>query len=227
MPDFTVLDCPQHLDDGTANPAWIAARLGRVTGSCANDMLSQERVAGKGMRTKLKRRLAMERLTGQPFGKDYQSGAMKQGLDREPEARLAYERKENLLVMTCGFVSHNTWLAGCSPDGVIGDFEGALSIKCPEHAQHIDYLRGGLDAIDTEYRRQIAHEQLIAGFKWHDFVSFHPEVPKWMRLVVIRVKRNEVELKKHEDSLVAFLAELDAEYQALKTMAEGFAGAVA
>lgn len=217
--NFTVIDCAQHLENGAANPEWIAARLGRVTGSCANDMLAEERKAGKGMRSKLKRRLAMERLTGKPFGKDYQSGAMRQGLDREPEARLAYERAKNVLVHSTGFLSHNVWLAGCSPDGIVGDFEGGLSIKCPEQVQHLEYLRTG--EIDTEYQRQIAHEQLTGGFLWHDFVSYNPEMAiDRMRLVIIRVTRNDVELKKHEQSLVAFLEELQAEYLFLRKYAE-------
>lgn len=220
---FTVIDCAQHLEDGTANPEWIAARLGRVTGSCASDMLAVERSAGKGMRSKLKRRLAMERLTGQPFGKDFQSRAMEQGLRREPDARMAYERATNTLVMSCGFVSHTTMLSGCSPDGVVNDFEGLLSIKCPEPAQHLEYLRIGME--DTDYQRQIVHEQFNTGALWHDFVSWCPEpcIPERMRLVVIRFKRNDIEIKQHADALSAFLIELEAEYLSLKLFAEGMA----
>lgn len=223
--DFSIIDVPQHLAGGGANPEWLAARLGRVTGSCATDMLSVERSAGKGMRSKLKRRLAMERLTGKPFGKDYQSDAMKIGLEREPEARLAYERAKNVLVHSTGFLSHNIWHAGCSPDGIVGDFEGSLSIKCPEQIQHLEYLRTG--EIDTEYKRQIAHEQLLGGFLWHDFVSYNPEMEiERMRLVIIRVPRNDVELHKHRDSLIAFLEEVEAEYLAIKLIRDGI-GAVA
>lgn len=219
---FTVIDCPQHLEDGiTANPDWLAARLGRVTGTGANDMLAQERVAGKGGRTKLKRRLAMERLTGQPFGKTFANDSMVQGLQREPEARIAYERAKNVIVMTCGFVAHNTWLAGCSPDGYIGDFEGGISIKCPEQFQHLDWLRGG--DVDLDYRRQMTHEMLICGFQWIDFVSFNPDMPERMRLFVKRFERNDIELKKHQDALESFLQEVEAEYLSLKLYAEGMA----
>lgn len=224
MRAFTILDCDQHLEDGTANPEWIAARLGRVTGSTANDMLSVERSAGKGIRSKLKRRLAMERLIGKPLGKDVQTAVMAQGLRREPDARIAYERRTNTVVMSCGFVAHNTMLAGCSPDGYINDFEGLISIKCPEQAQHLEYLRVGMD--DTEYLRQIRMEQLITGAKWTDFVSFNPEMSERIRLVVIRIPRNDIEIKKHEDALAAFLVELETEYLALKTIVEGI-GAVA
>lgn len=221
---FTVLDCDQHLEDGTANPDWIAARLGLVTGSNASDMLAAERVAGKGMRSKLKRRLAYERLTGQPFGKDVQTAAMAQGLRREPEARIAYERLTNTVVMSCGFVAHNVYRAGCSPDGYINDFEGLVSIKCPEQAQHLEYLRVGVT--DAEYLRQMDHEKLITGALWHDFVSFNPEMTEKMRLVVIRIGRNDIDLKKHEDALIAFQLDLDTEYLALKTIVDGI-GAVA
>lgn len=223
MRSFTIIDCAQHLEDGTANPEWLKARLGRVTGSTAGDMLSAERVAGKGVRSKLKRKLAMERLTGVGFGKDFQSKAMEQGLQREPEARIAYERATGKLVNSCGFLAHSTLMVGCSPDGYVGDFEGLLSIKCPEPAQHVEYLRIGME--DTDYKRQIVHEQAISGARWHDFVSWCPEpcIPEPMQLVVIRFSRNDVEIKKHQDALDAFLVEVEAEYLSMKLYVEGMA----
>lgn len=220
---FTLIDVPQHLDDGiTANPEWLAARIARVTGSTANDMLAE----GKGVsRRNLKMRLVAEHLTGRvQDGKDFQSRAMEQGLKREPEAIVAYECREKVAVNRVGFVSHCELFAGCSPDGYVGDFDGLVSVKCPELPQHIDWIRGG--GIDLKYMRQIRHEQFITGALWTDFVTYNPEIGEKLALHVIRVPRNEDEIGKHEAALRAFLKEVEAEYLSLKVMAEGL-GAVA
>ncbi len=64
MRAFTVLDFKQHLEDGSANPEWVAARLGRITGTGANAMLSKPKVVGEGMRANLTIQLALEQFTG-------------------------------------------------------------------------------------------------------------------------------------------------------------------
>lgn len=222
--NFTVIDCAQHLDDNvTPNPEWLAARIARVTGSAANDMLAE----GKGLsRRNLKMRLVAEHMTGKAYEKDFQSRSMEQGLKREPDARLAYERRHNVLVQTVGFISHNELFAGCSPDGYIGNFEGLVSIKCPELPQHLEWLRGGVKSIDLRYRRQIEHELFVTGALWTDFVSYNPEIGEKLDLVVIRVERDDVAIAKHEAALRAFLAEVEAEYLSLKIIRDGM-GAVA
>ena len=218
MRNFTVIDCPQHLEDGiTANPEWLAARVARVTGSSADAMLAK----GQGVsRRNLKIRLVAEHLTGKSHGKDFQSDAMEQGLKREPEAIFAYERARNVVVNRCGFVAHTELFAGCSPDGYVGDFGGLVSVKCPELPQHLDWLRGG--KIDLKYLRQITHELFVTGAAWADFVSYNNELgDNKLALFVKRIERNADEMEAHEKELRAFLAEVEAEYLSLKLMRDG------
>lgn len=219
MRNFIVLDFPQHLDDGTANPAWLTARLGRITGTGANGMLSKPKVVGEGMRANLTIQLALERVTGKQCGKDFQSDAMEDGLHLEPEGRFAYERKTGQIVMQCGFVSHTTLMAGASLDGYVGDFEGLVSIKCPFAATHWDALKN--ETIKLAYMRQIVHEQWLTGAQWTDFVSYNPAFREQSQLKIIRVARNDAAIAQHHEAVIAFLAEVDAAHDAMRTMEEG------
>lgn len=224
MRNFTVLDFPQHLDDGTANPEWLKARLGRITGTGANAMLSKPKVVGEGMRANLTIQLALEQVTGQKCGKDFQNDVMEEALHLEPEARFAYERRTGQIVMQCGFLSHTTLMAGASIDGYVGDFEGLISIKCPFAATHWDALKN--NTIKLAYMRQILHEQWLTGAQWTDFVSYNPAFREASQLKIIRVPRNDVAIAQHHDAVVAFLAEVTAAHDAMRTMEEGI-GAVA
>lgn len=216
MRNFTVIDVPQHFENGEPNPEWLAARIARVTGSSANDFLAE----GKGVsRRNLKMKLVAEHLTGKAYDKDFSSRAMENGLKREPAAIFAYERERSVIVNRVGFLSHGELFAGCSPDGYVGDFEGLISVKCPEVPQHLDWLRGG--KIDLKYLRQIIHEQWVTGAAWHDFVSYNPEVGERLQLAVIRVPRNEKDIADHDSALRAFLKEVEAEYLSLKMFRDG------
>lgn len=68
---------------------------------------------------------------------------MQRGIDKEDEAREAYEKITGNKVSQVGFVfkDSNKWV-GCSPDGLVGD-DGLLEIKCPKTSTHISYLVDG------------------------------------------------------------------------------------
>lgn len=222
MRTFTVYDMPQHLEDGTtANPEWLAVRLGRITGSEADAMLAQGRTKGSEsvQRRDLKIRKALERMTGRVIERKRQSDAMFRGLQLESEARGVYESVQGVLLDQCGFLAHNDLMAGCSVDGYYGDFEGLVSIKCPEWSAHIATLRHG--QIDLGYMRQIVHEQWVCGAEWTDFVSYNPDFDGKLQLAVIRVPRKADAIEQHEAEVRRFLAEVDAEYDALVTMRDG------
>jgi hypothetical protein len=218
---FTVIDVAQR------SPEWFQARCGRVTGSEADAMLAQGRSKGSEsvQRKKLKYQKALERITGKTFQREFQSDAMTTGIEREPLAYAAYEAVERVLLDRAGFCAHNELQAGCSVDGYLGDFEGLVSIKCPEWHTHADSLRA--KSIELGYMRQILHEQFVTGALWTDFVSYHPDFPERLQLCVVRVFRNDEAMAQHEAELRKFLAEVQVEYDALRTMAEGLAVAVA
>ena len=195
------------------SPEWQAIRAGKICASDAADMLDFLK-GGKesAKRRDLRFKLMTERLTGLPSPSDYVNDAMQRGIDKEPEARSAYEALTGLLVDTVGFLEHDTLPAGCSPDGLV--MEGILELKCPKSATHVRYLR--TDALITEYRAQLTHALWISGAPWIDIASFDDRFPPELSLVVVRLHAKDCDLTAHEAAVRAFLDELELDIQGVR-----------
>jgi|TARA_Y100000310_G_scaffold64306_1_gene59842 hypothetical protein len=100
---------------------------------------------------------------------------------------------------------------------------GILEVKCPKSSTHLRYVRA--DVVPKEYLPQITHALWITGADWCDFVSFDDRFPPPLSLFIKRVERKDVDLEAYEKAAVAFLVEVDTEYQAVRTMAHGMKGA--
>jgi hypothetical protein len=200
--------CAQRSDE------WYSLRSGRLTGSRAADMLAQIKKGEAAARRDLRLTLVCERLTGQCQDDPYVSREMRRGIEREAFARAAYEARTGRLVQSCGFMSHETLMAGFSPDGVIGSMEGLLEVKVPKSATHLKYRRAR--GIPQEYWGQVVHGLWISGAQWLDFVSFDDRFPAAMQLLIIRVKRDEEAIAAYAKEAVLFLGEVDAEEAALR-----------
>lgn len=210
MRKFTILEAEQR------SPEWFQARVGRLTGSCAGEMLAELK-SGKGeayQRRDLRARLVCERLTNRPQEDGYINAAMQWGIDHEDEARLAYEALTGTLVEQTGFLTHTDLLVGCSLDGHVEDFAGIVELKAPKSATHLSYLKE--NALPANHRAQILHNLWVTGAAWCDFVSFDPRFPEGLQLFVHRVERSEIEILAYEKTALKFLAEVDAEVAALK-----------
>src|SRR3990167_9318587 len=108
MRNFTVIDAPQR------SPEWFQARLGRLTGSRASDMLAMHK-DGKTpstSRRNLRVQLALERVTGRSQEDPFLSGDLKRGEDLEPDARARYEAATGVLLRETGFITHTELMAG-------------------------------------------------------------------------------------------------------------------
>lgn len=203
-------------------PEWWALRAGRITGSCAEAILAvRKRGTGElAIRRALRERLVVERLTGLAVEESpYKGKDLQHGIDCEPDAFAAYEAATGDLVNRVGFVSHDDLLAGCSPDGYIGKWEGILELKCPASSTHIEYRKA--DVIPEEYKGQLFHALWITGAQWADFCSYDPRFtdPK-LRLFVKRLTRNEDELMAYELAVRLFLSEVDADVAAMGPASE-------
>jgi putative phage-type endonuclease len=214
-PRFVQVRCEQR------SPAWYQARLGRLTGSRAADALAVSRKKGGGElagRRNLRFQLALERMTGQSQESDYCSPAMLQGIEREDDARRAYEMQTGALVERSGFLAHPTLMAGVSLDGHVGDYAGVLELKCPQVMTHMANVMSG--QVPAEYALQIRHALWLTGAAYCDFVSYNPEFPERLRLRVVRVLAVRQELLAYEVMVRAFLAEVDREVADLQRLAE-------
>lgn len=208
------------LDVAQGTPEWFQARCGLVTGSTVGDafaLLRDGKTPGAG-RKNLRIRLALERVTGRPVGtSDYQSAAMKLGTEREPQARLMYEVQTNRIVQTVGFVRMTEYAAGYSPDGLVGD-DGQVEFKCPQPATHLETLRGA--ELPKDYAAQVQHGLWVTGRAWCDWMSYNPDFPEPLQVVIVRIWRSEFGAMSHGRAVQAFLREVDAEEAEIRLLVE-------
>lgn len=155
---MTIYDCEQR------SPEWHALRCGRLTGSGAQAVI-QERKRGTGelaIRANLRQKLIVERLTGVPSEDiPYKGKDLQHGITCEPEAIAAYEAAHCEIVTRIGFLAHDALMAGCSPDGYIGEWEGVIEVKCPASETHYEYILA--DRIPEEYYGQLVHTLWLTG----------------------------------------------------------------
>lgn len=189
------------------SPEWFAARLGRVTASRVADVVAKTKSGWGASRANYMAQLIAERLTG-TVAESFSNAAMQWGTQTEPDARAAYEFRTDRDVIEVGFVDHpDIQLSGASPDGLIGD-DGLLEIKCPNTATHIDTLLSG-GIVPGKYVIQMQWQLACTGRKWCDFVSFDPRMPESMKLLILRIPRDEVHIQSLESEVRTFLAEVD------------------
>jgi putative phage-type endonuclease len=209
---FVLVECEQR------SPEWFAARCGLATGSRASAIIATIKSGEAAKRRDYRYDLIAERLTGSPQESGYTNADMQRGIDLEPVAVAAYEAETGRFVQPSGFIRHVALAAGCSLDGQVDDYTGIVEAKAPRTANHVAYLRAG--KVPSEHVAQVTHNLFISGAAWCDFVSYDPRLPDALRLFIVRVTRNDVDLADYETQLRAFLAEVDAEEQAMQTMAD-------
>lgn len=191
------------------SPEWFAARLGKATASNFGNVLAAKTTAAY---CNYRVRLALERLTGKQED-IFQSEAMKQGTEREPLARIAYEALTGNLVEEVGLCLHDTLECGASPDGLIDAVKG-LEIKCPTPGKHCEYLRAAAEP--PEYTAQIQGCMWITERTEWDFVSFCPEFPENAQLIVRTIQRDDAYIDKLAKAVESFMGEVAAEVEAIR-----------
>lgn len=196
-----IIDCAQ----GT--PEWLSARCGVPSASRFAAVMAKVKAGEAADRRNYRTDLVVERLTGRPLD-GFTTAAMKQGIEREPFARMAYEAHTGNIVQEVGFCLHDELEAGASPDGLISS-DGGLEIKCPERSAHLRYLQQ--EAEPPEYTWQIQGGMWVTGRAWWDFASYNPDFPESLQLIVRRIKRNEPAIKQLADEIAAFIEEVRAE----------------
>lgn len=193
------------------SPEWKDLRLGRLTSTCAAPMLATRKDKQEAAdRRNLRLRLVLERITNRTQESTYVSSAMQQGQDREADARVLYEAITGRLLTSVGFVAHDSLMAGCSPDGIVGHFEGLVEAKCPLASTHLSYVRSG--RVPEEYYHQVTHQLWITGARWCDWISYCPDFPEPLQMRMVRIDRVEEAMKAYELIVRQFLAEVDRDH---------------
>ncbi|CAJ0900511.1 hypothetical protein R6138_04465 [Ralstonia thomasii] len=195
--------------------SWFEARLGRATASNFGKVLAKIKTGEAADRRNYRAQLVIERLTGNRQ-EGYSNAAMQWGTEQEPFARIAYMADRGVDVQEIGFIQHETLMAGCSPDGLIGA-DGLIEIKCPVSATHIETLK--TQHMPLEHMPQVQGQMWISGREWCDFVSYDPRMPEKLQMFVQRIPRDEQYIKALAFEIERFLEEVAAEVTVLQKIA--------
>ena len=207
MTRFHVIDVEQGSEQ------WRQARCGLVTASRAADVLAKLKGNGEAAaRRDLRTQLVLEKIVGQPLDDGFVSQDMARGTALEADALASYEAATGELLQRVGFLRHNTLDAGYSPDGVIGDYVGLAEAKAPRPANHLRTLRNP-SVVPPEHVAQLTHALWLTGAAWIDLISYCPQFPEHLQTVVIRLRREDVDLHAYELCVRLFLDECEKEYQ--------------
>lgn len=171
-----VLECEQGSEE------WHKARAGVPSASNFSKLITAAGKPSTSAETYINSLIAYL-ITG-TVEESYKNEHMARGNLLEPQARAMYELATDNVVTEVGFCLHDTIMAGCSPDGLVGD-DGGLEIKCPSASTHVGYLRS--QKLPTIYKQQVMGCLWITGREWWDFMSFHPE----MEDLIVRVHRDD------------------------------------
>jgi len=185
---------------------WHQARLGKVTASNLSNVMATTKSGESSYRKNYRHQLVTERLTGKRT-EIYINQAMQHGIDTEDEARDFYVFKY-ADVEEIGFVDHPTIdMAGASPDGLVGD-DGLIEIKCRQPQNHTETLI--TNKIPSNYKLQMLWQlACMPNRKWVDYVSYCPSFPENLKMVVIRLERDDEQIKLLEESVIQFLTEVE------------------
>jgi putative phage-type endonuclease len=172
------------MSDLQRTTEWHSQRLGLVTASSIYKVMMASTTGGY---RNYMAQLVCERLTGQPT-ETYKSAEMQHGIDTEPEARAAYSARTGLLVEEVGFIRHPKLEAGASPDGLVGE-DGLIEIKCVQPATMLDLIDSR--QVPKEHRLQMQWQMAVTGRDWCDYVVYQPKLPEQLKLLIIRVPRDQ------------------------------------
>lgn len=198
------IECQQ----GTAE--WLAARAGAITASCFADatsvLLRDGTKRKKGEPTAAAEKyagdVAIERISGKPYGEPVKAWVLDRGHAMEKLARIAYETHTGAMALESGICKTDDDWFGYSTDGLV-DADGLIEIKCPVASEKIIEILTTGDL--SEYQHQMQGGMWITGRQWCDFIMFVPDLANAGRdLYVQRVERDEDFIESLETKLLGF-----------------------
>lgn len=191
------------------SPEWHQARAGVITASCFAEAISRmSRTSGKrktgdptGASDKYAADLAIERISGKPYGAPPKAWVLDRGHEMERLARMEYEARTSAMANEAGLVLTEDRLFGYSTDGFVGD-DGLIEIKAPiDSLKIIEVMDGDL----SEYQHQMQGGMWITGRRWCDFIMYVPDLEKAGKdLYVKRVLRDDAFIDAMVLELAAF-----------------------
>ena len=183
--------------------AWFKARLGVITASRLGDVMRKTKWGESTYKAKLRLELAIERITGKSASNVVMNQAMRDGVEREPDARALFEAVTGKEVAEVGSFDHPTIVnTSASPDGLIRGENACLELKAPTHATHAKNLMS--DTMPKNYVYQVQWQIACTESDFAYFASYHPDYPKDLRLKWVKVERDDSVIKSLEEEVRSF-----------------------
>lgn len=204
--------------EGDQLAAWLRARAGKLTASRMRDAMSfLKNGKPSEARSKLMRELLAERLTGDSV-RHFVSDAMAWGLEKECDAKSAYEAHAGIFIREAGFYDHpRIDNLGATPDGLLAH-DGLIETKCPTTATMVEWSLAGI--VPEEHKPQMIVQIACTGRAWCEFVAYDPRIRDPRRqLFVRRFEPTAVEIECVELAAELFLRELDQMFDLFTTSA--------
>ncbi len=181
------------------SPEWFSACCGNVGASNIDKIITTEGKRSK-QRDDFMYQLAGERITGKR-DETFYNVHMKNGNEREVNARQVFEMIYGLEVKQVGIVYKDEWkLCHCSPDGLPEN--AGLEIKNPMMKTHVKYLLANKLPID--YFSQIQMSLYVTERDLWYFMSYYDG----LKPLILECRRDEAFIKKLEEELNQFNEEL-------------------
>lgn len=189
-----IINCEQNT------PQWASARLGRVTASCMEKIISP---TGKEsiQSDKYMNQLIAEVITGESAETFKGNGHTDRGKEWEQEAAEYYSMLRGVDLIKVGFCLTDDERVGCSPDRFVND-DGMLEIKTGLPHVMIEYYLN--DKLEQEHRPQTQCGLHVTERQWIDTLLYHP----LMKPIIVRSARNELYLASMCSALDKFHAEM-------------------
>jgi hypothetical protein len=189
------------IDVQQGTPEFFRARMGIVTASHADQIITPVKAELSNASRKYAYKLVAERLLNEPMTTGVETDWMARGKELEPLAVKQFEWVNEIQTEPVGFIVTNDGLVGASPDRLIKGQNAGLEIKSPAPHTHIGYL---LDGPGEAYRPQVMTQMYVAEFDSVTFYSYSDRMPA----ATIRTNRDEIYIAKLKDALDQFNAQL-------------------
>jgi hypothetical protein len=160
---------------------WMTLRCGKITASNFDLLIPSKKIDGftVGQRTYLLS-VAAEILTGM-WEDNFQTKAMQQGHEREPQARDELSKIINAPIRESGFWEYSDYV-GISPDGIGGFNEFTVELKCPQPKAHMLHIYD-MKEFDKKYQWQYKGQMWGTGIDHCYYGSFNPDFPDNKKLI--------------------------------------------
>lgn len=184
---------PQGTDD------WLEARRGVITASRAKDARDRD---SKGKPSAKMLNYAMDTARERCGGKAapvYQNAAMRMGSEEEQFAAIEYMARTGRALSEAFFITTDDRKFGLSLDRWV-NAEAAIEVKTMVSSATL--FKAMVEGDISEYRDQCVFALWVLRLQWVDLCLWAPDLPNPLK--VIRITRDEAEIQRLEDDMVAF-----------------------